>query len=245
MSPAKHWSDLTKNPNSATALDYRRAYLERARGAPILDRAQHLSSIASGRRVIDVGVADHDWTGDQNFGLHRRLAASASAIVGVDILPEAISALTREGFDAVVADVCSDDFAEFVGVGWEVVIAGEVIEHVGNPEALMRNCSRVLAPGGRLVLTTPNPYCLRLVAANLRGRVVENVDHLVYWFPSGFAELADRTGFTLVSYRGVISEVTGSWLRRGISRLASRTVLASEAACWTMVYELEAAGRNP
>lgn len=236
------WLDLTDDPNGAEALDYRRTALHKAYAPPVGDRAGYLASLAAGRRVLDIGVADHVWEdGGKSFQLHRCLAASAADIVGVDILPAAIATLRAEGLAAVEADVCTDNFPTLVGGGWEVIIAGEVIEHLGDIDSMMANVAAVLVPGGRLVLTTPNPYCLRLVTAYLRGRIVENVDHLTYWFPSGIAELADRCGFRLVRYRGVISEVTGSRTRRTLSRLVAATVLVPESACWTMVYELEAA----
>ena len=237
------WIDVTRDPNSAAALDYRRRDLERAHAAPIRDREAYLCSAASGKRVLDIGVADHDRTARvKGFSLHRRIAESASSSLGVDILEEAIEALSTEGFDVAVADVCASDFSDRTGFGYDVVIAGEVIEHLGNPEMMMWNCRQVLAPHGRLFLTTPNPHCLRLVSAYLRGKVVESVDHLVYWFPSGIAELADRTGFRLIRYRGVISDSAGRGPRRAISRLAASTVLVPEAACWTIAYELEPVG---
>lgn len=236
----RRWSDLTKNPNSPMALNYRRNALDAARARPVTDREQYLCSLSTGRRVLDVGVADHDWAAARDgFALHRRIAASSSESLGVDVLDEAVAALVAEGFGAVTADVCAPDFCERVGGPWDVIVAGEVIEHLGRPEAMMENFHRLLAPGGLLVLTTPNPHCLRLVTAYLRGCVVENADHLVYWFPSGISELADRLGFRLVRYRGVVSATTGKPLLRALSRLAARTILVPESACWTMIYELE------
>jgi SAM-dependent methyltransferase len=38
----------------------------------------------------------------------------------------------------------------------DLVLAGEVIEHLHNPDNFVRECNRVLKPGGDLILSTPN-----------------------------------------------------------------------------------------
>lgn len=53
----------------------------------------------------------------------------------------------------------------------DVVVFGEVLEHMTNdPMHAMREISRVLKPGGQLVLTTPNAARLENVVALLEGR---------------------------------------------------------------------------
>uniref|UniRef100_E6Q525 Methyltransferase type 11 domain-containing protein n=1 Tax=mine drainage metagenome TaxID=410659 RepID=E6Q525_9ZZZZ len=42
---------------------------------------------------------------------------------------------------------------------FDVAIFGEVIEHLVDPDAALQEISRVLRPGGYLVLTTPNLAC--------------------------------------------------------------------------------------
>ncbi|MGE0153701.1 MAG: class I SAM-dependent methyltransferase [Reyranellaceae bacterium] len=53
---------------------------------------------------------------------------------------------------------------------FDVIAAIEVIEHLENPRAMLRECLRLLRPGGLLVLTTPNNESLRsLLSLALRG----------------------------------------------------------------------------
>ena len=43
-----------------------------------------------------------------------------------------------------------------VGTGFDVVIAADVLEHLRRPERLLADISKVLAPGGRVILSVPN-----------------------------------------------------------------------------------------
>jgi SAM-dependent methyltransferase len=58
------------------------------------------------------------------------------------------------------------------------LLTGELIEHVYDPVALLRECHRVLVPGGLLVLTTPNLATVQDRLAFLAGRAPRQVDPL-------------------------------------------------------------------
>jgi SAM-dependent methyltransferase len=77
-------------------------------------------------------------------------------------------------------------------------VAGEVIEHLPNPSSLFAAAASLLAPGGILVVTTPNPYAPWRARAGQLGIAWENADHLYYIFPAGLAELGERFEFELV-----------------------------------------------
>jgi hypothetical protein len=85
---------------------------------------------------------------------------------------------------------------------------------------LFELASSVLSNAGQLIITTPNPYAPTRVRAGQLGIVWENVDHIVYAFPSGIAELCDRHGLRLseaavttdLSPRGIVERL--KWLSR-------------------------------
>lgn len=53
---------------------------------------------------------------------------------------------------------------------FDTILSIEVIEHLENPRAVFREFHRLLRPGGRLILTTPNQESLRSLLALLGGR---------------------------------------------------------------------------
>lgn len=102
-------------------------------------------------------------------------------VVAVDLFPGA-------DFVGVRADAC-DPFP-FVDRAFDVVVSLEGIEHFENQTAFLRECARVLRPGGRLLLTTPNilHFNARL-AGFLTGQRL-----LKQGFVNEFATLRGRAG---------------------------------------------------
>lgn len=194
------WSDVADDPNSPEARRYREAQLEGAWRPEPRDRIALLRDVCAGRKVLDVGCVGHSTRIGSERWLHGQLAAVAGHCVGIDLDPEGVELLVDRGYDAMVCDITADTLpAPLLDRSpFDVVVAGEVIEHLPCPQALLSFAMQVLAPGGRLVATTPNPYAPGRVRAGQRGSVAENVDHVVYAFPSGMAEMADRTGMQLV-----------------------------------------------
>lgn len=83
--------------------------------------------------------------------LAPHLAGKGHRHVGLDLSPTALPLARRHGVQPVRGDVLHLPFAAEVA---DVVVAGEVLEHVTDPLALLAEAIRVLRPGGLLVLDT-------------------------------------------------------------------------------------------
>src|SRR5258706_11677963 len=196
----QRWRDLSADPNSKISRDLRRKTIQDAWRPPVESRMAYLTQVAAGKRVLDVGVVGHvvDLQGDDEW-MHAAIVRSAASCLGVDILPEAIAELKSRGFNVMLRDIT----AEPLDQTFELIICGEVIEHLGSPAGLFKAAAKMLEPGGRLVLTTPNPYSDTNIRHAFRGTFDESVDHVTLLVPSGIAELAEREGLALDTYRGV------------------------------------------
>ncbi len=196
--PASGWRDLADDPNDPAAIADRARTLQAAWRDPIADRVAFLEQRCRGRNVLDIGCVAHDverLSGSE--WLHGRIAAVAASCVGVDILEEGVEAVNAAGFDAVAHDL-STGLGPLTERGpFDVIVAGELLEHVTDLDMVFRVAAEGLADDGELILTTPNPYAPPRVRAGQLGIVWENVDHIMYAFPSGVAELAARRGLVL------------------------------------------------
>jgi SAM-dependent methyltransferase len=200
------WHDYADHPNASAAKHYRHTTLAGAATVFKGTRIGIVCRIARDKKVLDVGCVSHNFqfaSGGKGRWLHDHVVKAAAECVGVDYDEVGIKQMRDAGYDVVHADI-TGDLTRIVERGpFDVVVAGEIIEHLGAPQALLSMANEVLRPGGKLVLTTPNPYSPRRQRAGAVGITWENVDHVMYSFPSGIAEMADRSGLILKKYGSV------------------------------------------
>jgi 2-polyprenyl-6-hydroxyphenyl methylase / 3-demethylubiquinone-9 3-methyltransferase len=83
--------------------------------------------------------------------LAPHLAGTGYRHVGVDLSPTAVPIARAHGVEAVRADALALPFGDET---FDVVVAGEVLEHVPDLDAAVIEACRVLRPGGTLVIDT-------------------------------------------------------------------------------------------
>jgi 2-polyprenyl-3-methyl-5-hydroxy-6-metoxy-1,4-benzoquinol methylase len=134
---------------------------------------------APGRRVLDLGCRDGSLT---------RAYASGNEIVGVDADREALAAAAKHGIETHWADL--DDPLVFDEASFDVVVAGELLEHLRDPGRLVGDVRRVLRPGGTFVASVPNAYRLKNRLRFLLGREPEDdPTHLQMFSPGDVRKL--------------------------------------------------------
>jgi SAM-dependent methyltransferase len=82
------------------------------------------------------------------------LTARGWKLYGVDYSEYQLSETQGRPFEFAQCNV--EDGLPFPTASFDVVFAGELLEHLYNPDAFIEECHRVVAPGGYLVITTPN-----------------------------------------------------------------------------------------
>jgi 2-polyprenyl-3-methyl-5-hydroxy-6-metoxy-1,4-benzoquinol methylase len=132
-------------------------------------------------------------------------------------------ALTR--IDRVIRARIEDvDFeAEGIAAGsLDLVVAGDVLEHLVNPWGILTRVRGLLAPGGRVVASIPNMRNFHIVSALLlegRFQYVErgllDVTHLRFFTFDEILVMLDDAGFTLESFLYTLSPALTDVYERG------------------------------
>jgi len=180
--------------------------------------------------VLDVGCASRHGRDDW---LHGLLSRDAATVAGIDINAAVVRELQAAGHDVQVADAQDFDLQR----RFEVVLAGEIIEHLDNVHGFLASVRRHLAPGGRLVLTTPNAFYVANFVYRLGGHARVHPQHTAWYCDSTLRRVLKTNGFDRVEITYI-----GHRARTPVRRLvgaAARRLLPPQLGLDTMVAVAE------
>jgi SAM-dependent methyltransferase len=122
----------------------------------LVDRLARLGDVVKDRvgdggKVLDLGCGSGE--------LARSVAAAGYRVTGCDIAPEMLYQAHAADQTHAVRWIRLDPgwrTLPFASGGLDAVIASSVLEYVPDPSAVLRECARVLRPGGTLIFTVPD-----------------------------------------------------------------------------------------
>jgi len=155
----------------------------------------------AGRRALDVGCG---------AGLLAEpLSRMGGAVTGIDAAAENIAiAQAHAAVMHLDIDYRAGEIRTIAPTGFDLVCAMEVIEHVAHKAAFVSALADALAPGGLLVLSTPNrtsrSRLLLVEAAERMGKVPRGTHHWDdFIMPDELRELLAGAGLTMSAPRGI------------------------------------------
>jgi SAM-dependent methyltransferase len=190
-----------------------------------------LRSLVQGRTVVHLGAVgetcqhlDKKLRGAER-SVHALLTEAASECVGIDVDREGVEAWRAAGYfdNLMVADATTLRRSDIPLERVDVIVAGDVIEHLSSPGDLLDAASAISDPGTRLVLTTPNALGLVSFVRYLRGSQLEGPDHKVSFNVYSMRNLLRTHGWQDES----ISTCYQSMAARTHGRLALRAGIAA------------------
>ena len=152
-------AELLAGPDVAPAdAGYFRSHLARFRRDYVAFRAGY-----RGGRVLEAGAHPFLYT--------ALLQAEGVAVTALDLRPERSAAfIARRGLDVRACDIEGERWPLDDG-SVDFALFTELLEHLRvDPLFALAELNRVLKPGGRVLLTTPNLYALKTVLRFARGR---------------------------------------------------------------------------
>ena len=179
----------------------------------IVRREQWIIERCRGKTVLHLGCTDSPMTEqklEQGGLLHLKLLAVSKQVIGVDIDGPALSLLALK---AKVPDLYLHDIEHIdtlpVRATLDIVLAGEVVEHLNNVGAFFDSCKKLLSNNQRsvLIVTVPNAFSAkRFLMACLFRKEHVHPDHSAYFSPSTLSCIARRHSLRIIGLHGYIWE---------------------------------------
>jgi hypothetical protein len=167
--------------------------------------------------VLDLGALDetaYRTKRGKGSWLHERIASVAKGVIGIDssmaVPSEGI--VTGEHSRIIRGDVlCPGEVTSRLQFVPDVVVAGELIEHLPDPLSFLTGIASAKGlQGSTLLFTTPNATAAHNVLIGLSGRESTHVDHLCILSYKTIHTLCRRAGFaewSLIPYHSNFAEM--------------------------------------
>jgi 2-polyprenyl-3-methyl-5-hydroxy-6-metoxy-1,4-benzoquinol methylase len=142
--------------------------------------------------ILDVGFWGQGITIDDEKWPHRLLLDRAKEVYGIDITYDEskLDQADRHRYKKAAAEDFSFD------IKFDVIFAGDLIEHLINPGLFLDNAKKYLKPNGKLIMTTPNTFGLFVMAGKLtRPEPPINSDHTFYFNQRTLGVLLKKCGW--------------------------------------------------
>lgn len=170
-----------------------------------VQRNEKILELCRSRRVLHLGcVGFTDCPVEEKVRLAKRslhyLLSQACDCIGIDNDQRSIRELQKRAIfeNVIVGDVERLEEMPLDLGSFEVVAAGDIIEHLSNPGKMLEGIKRFLKPGGLLIISTPNAMGLPAYLRFLSGRFQEGEQHVVCFNPITLFQLLDRHEYAVV-----------------------------------------------
>ena len=158
-----------------------------------------------GKRILDVGCGGGI--------LCESLALEGAEVVGIDLAEAGLEVaklhLLESGLDVNYQKITAEEFAESNAETFDIVTCMEMLEHVPEPSSIIKSCSKLAKPQGRVFFSTinrnPKSYFFAIVGAeyvlNLLPKGTHNYEKFIR--PSEIDKWARRNNLSITSMIGM------------------------------------------
>jgi 2-polyprenyl-3-methyl-5-hydroxy-6-metoxy-1,4-benzoquinol methylase len=162
-------------------------YLFPLRRGEVDSEIRFLHAIPQGR-LLDVGCGSGEWL--------LSMRELGWKVDGIDFDENAVATARKQGLEVRHGALEQQDFP---GNSFDAVTLNHVIEHVPNPIETLAECFRILKPGGKLIVCTPNNSSLshRIFKQDWRG--LEPPRHLHLFSMQSMRQILGSVGFEKIS----------------------------------------------
>lgn len=172
----------------------------------MIRRDQYILKACSGKRVLHIGCCDTPLMVERirrNELLHLKLLSVARPVHGLDCSSPDIAVLQEQYYVKNVVAGNAERVADyFRGMKFEVIVAGELLEHLDNPGSFLDSSGMLLEPDGIFIVTVPNGVAFRRGINSLLRRESVHDGHNCYFSKKTIARFLEHHNFVIEKIHG-------------------------------------------
>lgn len=176
----------------------------------LIFRQEKIIELCREKSVLHLGCVQHSDLYErkikENDWLHQKIDAVSKRCVGVDYLEDDVIKIREKyGYEIYfgnVTDLKSIE-NEVTNNKYEVIVCGELIEHVDNPGLMLDVIKTLMNKNSILIITTPNPWASLRIKFIKKGVLEEkwlNKEHVGWYSYQTLKQLLERKGYSEVQY---------------------------------------------
>lgn len=159
----------------------------------VVNKIDFIKSKCFQKEVLDLGCVRHsaDFSLSDPNWLHKHIENVAKSVIGFDYLFDEVKKLKNAGWN----DILYGDVTKKLDVDkkFDVIIAGDLIEHLDNFNAFFSNIQTLLKKEGVLIITTPNPFYIdSFFHTSFKNSIMVNPEHVCWIDPQCMKQLLNR-----------------------------------------------------
>jgi 2-polyprenyl-3-methyl-5-hydroxy-6-metoxy-1,4-benzoquinol methylase len=161
-----------------------------------------LRRVGAGKRVLELGCSTGYIT--------RRLIQQNCSVTAIEKDTEAVRAATETGATVLKRNLDSPDWLAGIEPGFDVVLMGDVLEHLVNPCEVLRQARPLLCGGGYAVICLPNLVHwltrLQIALGRFNYQPVGTLDatHLRFFTCESARCMVEEAGYRLLNFDPII-----------------------------------------
>jgi 2-polyprenyl-3-methyl-5-hydroxy-6-metoxy-1,4-benzoquinol methylase len=135
--------------------------------------------------------------------LHQRIMnnSNVNRLAGVDISKTGISLMQKSEIDDLHVIESSKNLCDYFDEKFDIIIAGEVLEHVSNMGIFLDSIKSVCDDNSLILITVPNFAPIKRIFRLFWFNEVVHPDHVCYFSVSTLSSLFDKNGLEPIEWK--------------------------------------------
>ena len=152
-------------------------------------------------RVLDVGFWGQGVGNEDINWPHLVISKKGCSLYGIDLDYDEDRLLSSsQNYSKQSAETFS------LNTDFDIIFAGDLIEHLSNPGLFLNSCAKHLSPQGKLIITTPNCYNLfNMTEIFTKREPSVNPDHTFYFNEKTLIQFFKKNSWEIIELSGLYS----------------------------------------